>query len=548
MKNRFFFTLLSFFLILCQLFSTTGVSAFPGSTLEDGQEQGFNGAVSYTQNQANPVSIEVNRSSEMVGTSPLKEWVEVPYKHQGDDLPIKIEKISNIAVTNGLTKDQKSLLSRNGFAVLLTEEEQFADIRNQVSTNFGQPYYLTTDAAFHAMHITFDALLKKLEEQVFLEEAIYITGALFQKVSSYSAFAKGTTLEPDVKLAEEYLAVAMELFKEENELPPDMEKAIQPQIDQIMSENEGRIKSVLIPNFEDDYSAYRPLGHYAENAKLENYFRGMTWLGRVAFKFKDIKNPKFKPSRASLIITFCLRQDSAILSRYSKMMDTLGLIVGPTDDGGPIEMGALMDSIYGSNMTFDFLKDEQIWQQFLSRVDELPQPQINSTFVNSTKELNAERSWRLMGQRFTLDAVIFQNLIYDKVGSKDRKREFPSGLDVMAVLGSPAAIEAQRAAGQMTYLNYPSQMDKMQKAAQAQTQPEWLGSFYSGWLYSFFPQLQPKGASYPPAMQTTAWQNRELTSALGSWAELKHDTTLYTKMPEFIAGGGPQVPLQLRGM
>jgi hypothetical protein len=40
-------------------------------------------------------------------------------------------------------------------------------------------------------------------------------------------------------------------------------------------------------------------------------------------------------------------------------------------------------------------------------------------------------------------------------------------------------------------------------------------------------------------MRTSAWGYKDLNSALASWAELKHDTTLYTKRPEPMGGGGP---------
>ncbi|NMB59211.1 MAG: DUF3160 domain-containing protein, partial [Chloroflexi bacterium] len=77
--------------------------------------------------------------------------------------------------------------------------------------------------------------------------------------------------------------------------------------------------------------------------------------------------------------------------------------------------------------------------------------------------------------------------------------------------------------------------DKVQSLQQS----DWLGTFYSGWLYSFTSQVKPKGEAYPPVMQTDVWRNREVNSALGSWAELKHDTVLYTKMAEGMGGGGP---------
>ena len=38
-------------------------------------------------------------------------------------------------------------------------------------------------------------------------------------------------------------------------------------------------------------------------------------------------------------------------------------------------------------------------------------------------------------------------------------------------------------------------------------------------------------------MQSTAWQDKQLNTALGSWAELKHDTLLYAKQAYAGIGG-----------
>jgi hypothetical protein len=51
--------------------------------------------------------------------------------------------------------------------------------------------------------------------------------------------------------------------------------------------------------------------------------------------------------------------------------------------------------------------------------------------------------------------------------------------------------------------------------------------------------VQSKDSAYPAYMQSAAWSYKDLNAALGSWAELKHDTILYTKMPEGAGGGGP---------
>ncbi|HEX7599504.1 MAG TPA: DUF3160 domain-containing protein, partial [Polyangia bacterium] len=89
------------------------------------------------------------------------------------------------------------------------------------------------------------------------------------------------------------------------------------------------------------------------------------------------------------------------------------------------------------------------------------------------------------------------------------------------------------------YQNYLEQMAAIQKVINSQSEAEWLNPFYSAWLYAFIPQVTMKDAAYPPAMRTNAWGYKDLNSALASWAELKHDTTLYTKRPEPMGGGGP---------
>ncbi|MEI8132398.1 MAG: DUF3160 domain-containing protein, partial [Leptolinea sp.] len=547
MKKRVILVFLCIFLIGCQIFNSVGKNITEKDIAADSTEVNpvkNEKPTQPTEKQPLTTIIPLNAVElvEPFAKTTLKEWKEAPYAAQGDTLPVSLEGTRNPPVVANLTQEQRNFLAAQGFVVIHSGEEQFRDIREQVSNIYGQPYYLTTDAAFHSLHLTFDEMLKLLEKEVLLKETVDITQTLLDQVGAQLSKVKGTSLETDTQLAEAYLAVALQLFQGEAQYREDIANRIKPQIDQIMA-GKGRAKSALIPGFEDDYGAYKPIGHYAGDPKLENYFRGMTWLGRVAFKFKDIENPEFKPSKAPLIITYALRQaetgKSPVLEKYSRLMETLSFLIGPTDDGGPYETGALMDDVFGRNSSFSDLADEQKWISFLDKADELPRPRINSTFVNSTLALNTERSWRLMGQRFTLDGLIFQNMIYDKVGSDEKKREFPSGLDVMAALGSSAALQSQQVAGETVYKNYSTQLEKMQNLSQAQPQQEWLDTFYSSWLFSFIPQVQPKNENYPPLMRTKAWQNREVTSALGSWAELKHDTALYTKIPEFMGGGGP---------
>jgi hypothetical protein len=490
----------------------------------------------------NLASLAINDSAPFSTQVTLSHWTPTGAPPQSYTLPLQPGTISNFSVASGLDASQMDFLLKNGFTVLHSQEAQFSDIRHIVAEQYGQPYYLTTDAAYHALHITFDELLKALETSRMRPQMIDVTRATLDEVLTYQKAGQQTVIGNDIGLSAAYLAVGLKLFDPQAVLAGDLGKRIQPQLDQIKA-GRGVEDSALIPNFRDDYAAYKPVGHYTASPELEAYFQGMTWFERVNFIFQDPARPGFMPSRLPLIVTLALRQatdpDGPPAENWVRVHETLTFLIGPSDDPGPAELATLMDQVYGTGLSVLSLSDSASWKQFLQRSSALPAPQINSVFVPSSQALQGQRSWRFMGQRFALDAFILQNMLYDKVGTPDKQRQAPSGLDVMAVLGSQPALNAQAKAGETGYQNYLEQMAGMQKVVNSQSEADWLNPFYSAWLYTFIPQMATKDNAYPPAMRTAGWGYKDLNSALASWAELKHDTTLYTKRPEPVGGGGP---------
>jgi hypothetical protein len=473
----------------------------------------------------------------------LKNYSQGAYAVKLDALPIRLDQLGNPAVIGGLTAQQKDFLSKNGFVVMQAGDLQFKDLRRTVSSQAGQPYYLTTDAAYHALHANFDDLLAALETEYLRPVLGHLIDAEYAKLGEYQTRLAGQPLEKEAELSQAYLAVADKLLYPGTALDAQIETKIAPQIAQIMAYS-GKQASLLIPNLEDDYGAYRPVGHYAGVPELEEYFRCMTWLGRVAFKFKDLDVPGLVPSRAPLIMTLALREAQAggepAYQVWAELNELMNFMVGPSDDPGPAELNSLMEQVYGRGVSLSDIQNEAKWQTFLGKVDQLAAPKINSTFASFSATQAASRDWRLMGQRFTLDGFIFQSLIYDKVGTDQQPRNLPSGLDVAAAFGSAPAMAALKAAGETQYAHYPEQMGAVQKMVNDQPEDQWLNRFYSAWLYAFLPQVSTKDSSgFPPFMRTAAYGYKEMNALLGSWAELKHDTVLYAKGPEGFGGGGP---------
>jgi len=145
----------------------------------------------------------------------------------------------------------------------------------------------------------------------------------------------------------------------------------------------------------------------------------------------------------------------------------------------------------------------------------------------------------LMGQRFIPDSYMFQNLVFPTSGQYTGdgepftywmgQRVMPRGLDIMTILGSTRARELLDTEGDSAYEFYDSQMDNLTGQFVSLNVTEWNRNLYWGWLYTLKPLIGSFDARYPSFMQTNAWSDKELQTALASWTELRHDTILYAK-------------------
>ncbi len=292
----------------------------------------------------------VNLSEPFFEAAAPLAWSPAPYAGAPVPLGVDLETVANPEVIAGLTAEQRAFLSQNGFVVVHSQEPQFNDIRYNTAYVQGQPFFRTTDEAFHALHLLFDDMLKALEQQALRLQMLDMLTATQDQVRSTAAEASGTSIEQDVALAEAYLEVAIQLFDPEAAPPLALPDQVSAQLAQIMAAG-GRDDSALFPDFEDDYGAYKPVGHYAGDPELEAYFRGMTWLGRVHFPLGKADDPAFVPSRLPVILTLALRQarvgeiaGGQLVGQIHRVLDFL---IGPTDDLGPLEYAALMDTVYG---------------------------------------------------------------------------------------------------------------------------------------------------------------------------------------------------------
>ena len=299
----------------------------------------------------------------------LGSYDQSTYNQPFNTLPISLQDVVNPEVIEGLTNDQLDFFKENGFVIITSNDLQFSDVRDRVALKNGQAFFLTTDNAFHALHVAFNDLLEAVEKQALRPIMMKMISALYAKIDTYIQANQDPNLDRDLQLSKNYLAVAMKLFEPSISLDPQVEDAIAPQLGQIAA-MEGKAESALIPGLTDDYGSYRPVGHYAGVPELESYFQGMTWLGRVAFTFPNPVDSTIQPTRTPLIITLALREAEvdgvSAEDLWLQVYEITNFMIGPSDDPGPIEINHLMEQIYGADVTIAALADEETWIEFLS--------------------------------------------------------------------------------------------------------------------------------------------------------------------------------------
>ncbi len=481
--------------------------------------------------------------------------VSLPQTFQGGgySLPLDLNQVQGLDQVT-LSDAQRALLVQNGFAVAAPVPGQYREFYQIYEQNRYEtvPLFITTDSVYHVYHLIFDKMLRDLETGYFITDLKSLTTSMLAATTAQYQSLKTTSLGDPALRNAAYFEVADRLLGLSDPAPTEADTMANAELALINDANTQTFSPIWdrpdLPQdmrLIEDYTQYIPRGHYTLSEDLKMYFKAMMWYGRLTFRQTD----DFETRRALLLVQ-AMRSATAsggasAVSLWENIYEPTVFIVGKSDDLGYIEYGALSDQVFGKNPDPSKFADPSLFASFQQAAKTLPPPQINSMWVwiEQDKSL-VTKGFRFMGQRFTLDEYVFGQVIWRNVGTMDKPRGLPKGLDFFAAMGSDEAASLLNSMGENQYANFDSQSAKVKSQVGALGPDSWTQNLYWSWLYSFQPLIVQKGSAYPPFMQTQAWARKDLQTALGSWTELKHDTILYAKqvMAEMGGGGPDQIP------
>lgn len=437
-----------------------------------------------------------------------------------------------------LNDNLSAKLVQNGFAVTSGGGSEFFEVYE--SNRYGKiASFVTVDSLMHTYHLYFSYLMKNIEKNQLSGNLAQLSRRMLDNsIAQYNSL-QGSEWESAALRNVAFFTVGARLLDDSAPVNDAVAGTVQHELNLIGSA-QGIDTSEITGSWED-YSQYTPRGYYEGDAVLERYFRAMMWYGRIHF----VQN-KEDLDRSSLLIAKALIDDSEAYRLWESIYAVTSFFAGASDDMGVCEYRTVLRETYGESFSVESLiGSDATFEKFHSMTATLTPPSINSSPIMDGED-NVIRGFRFMGQRFTIDAAIMQQLIYQNVQENNSggRRMLPDTLDVPAALGSDTALHILTESGSTDYPGYTDNMNSLRKWLAAENNGLWSASLYSGWLNTLRPLLSAKGAGYPAFMQTEEWAKKNLECFAGSFAELKHDTILYSKqvMAEMGGDGDDRVP------
>ncbi|MBX2992062.1 MAG: DUF3160 domain-containing protein [Bacteroidetes bacterium] len=446
-----------------------------------------------------------------------------------------------------LTNYEKQLLQQHNFAV--TERlkyESFAKAFDDVYKK-DLPVFVSTDAILHAIHMSYDRILKEVEYTFLMAKLNALLSSLHAQVPALaSRYANVPAMRTSLKDLDVYLTVPRKLLG--NSVAPYFSDNI-PVVDtllQLVYAEHGYVEYPLFSSANRliDFSQFRPRGHYIGPTvpiEFSWYFRAMMWLGRMEIYLiapitADPPVPHADVQRQ--VIDAALVAEAAQLANVypllQEMDDIIRFFVGESDNVTLPNVRSLlqMTQIDSASQLLDVQRFAAL-QDTLRRQSyafQLIMSQLLRGDPMSADSITPASSFLLLGQRFVIDSYVTGSVVYDRIKYQNVrvKRMLPATMDILFALGNSAT--AQLLQEGINQYHYGQNLAALRYLIDSYGNEFWNGTLYNSWLNAIR-TLNPPAVrdSLPMFMRTAAWWQEKINTQQATWAQLRHDNLLYAK-------------------
>jgi hypothetical protein len=412
------------------------------------------------------------------------------------------------------------------------------------------PVYVSADSILFAVHRSYDKILAATELGILMPDLRALLDGMRERLAGDTGNRLDANVRTDVDL---YLAVASGLLEGRQVAPVAGADpaAVQKLYDKATHASGWEQVTLFGVVRDEDFSQFKPRGHYTRTPELGRYFRTMMWLGRTDFRLVETQpdgSQVFRRRQLEAALALHALIAPALRPHFDRIDRTVTAFVGEHDYMRLDELGALLSDLgIDSAAGLASLSDAKIAQAILD--GGYGTQRISShIMINGLGKgtLPLSSSFALLGQRYVIDSHVFSNVVYDRAGGGSVWRMMPNPLDVgFAALANDQA--ASLLEPELQRYDYAGDLASMRVLADSHPAEFWQANLYNHWLGSvraLSPNKQAildPASGLSPAARSEAWGKRLLSTQLASWAELRHDTILYVKQ-SYTGGAACEFP------
>ncbi len=414
----------------------------------------------------------------------------------------------------------RRLLERQGFVVTEKQFRQIFEAYLSLGPDLPIPNFITVDSSWHTYHLLLEEGVRQFEE------AQAVTLAAFSRKLYRLARAK-IAADGDV-YADLALFAAVAWALQDDGALARLNAEDRPTIERVLGifRDGGPPQRVLFFDLPVMPEQYRAAGFYIRSSDLKGYFAARKWYATNVFRVGS----EAETERA-VHLALLIGSDIDLQRRHRQLSAPYDILLAPAEDAGAEQYASLARRTIGKTPS-----SEQVRQRlgaFRQQAAKLPGPSINDQYLpldDYARFSETTKGFRLLPPRRVPSAVLFQRTVDPKV----KNRGFPSGLDFFAT-GAMASDAGRRALRQS--------VDDATADAILAAETVALPNSLHGQALSLLGRLQePLPEQAPGPLRTAAWQDKQLVTQLGAWAQQRHTWALHTKLTVHFGGGTMEPP------
>jgi hypothetical protein len=447
-----------------------------------------------------------------------------------------------------LNSVERRRLFENGFVVLerpvWARAGSFARLFHDIY-QAELPLYVSVDAILNAIYLSNDALIKDLEAQSLRPLLVQAISAMYGALpAAASRYPREVARDLDL-----YLTVAQSLLSDQHarsRLQSDTEVAsLLTRIKQ--AESLATVQLFGRPRVVD-FSQFTPRGHYAtaepddaSARELAAYFRAAMWLSRIEWNLVSracrsshpglSRDARETPREAQDALALAdLAQHSGALPALDKLDRAFRILAGVREDVGVSELLALRERFKLTGPAAG-PATEQAATALRAAIGDGFRRTVRQHYMPPGSDALPVIA-TLLGPRIVADAQIGRPLVHAEVPD----RYLLQGLDLAYALGHDRArhhLEEELA----RFANLGPQLERARTLLRRDFSSEDL---YGAWLRGVRAISAPLPGATPSFMDTPAFSDLRLNTALAGLGQLRHNYVLLAA--QSYSEGGCQIP------